>query len=142
MEYTSPSPHLGQYLTPWNLALMMASILDGKAQVYERLKQACQHPDNLLAQATLLAGLAIEEPAQAREWFISRIVPAAMSHFDPLKICDPCAGSSVMLLASAHTFEPWMVQLGLVQFFGMEIDPVLARVSKINVSAPNRWDGT
>ena len=37
-----------------------------------------------------------------------------------------------MLLASARTFEPWMVQMGLVQFFGMEIDPVLTRVSQIN----------
>jgi hypothetical protein len=132
MEFSQPSPHSGQFLTPWNIALMMASFLDGKTDVYERLKRACQHPDNILAQATLLAGLAIEEPAQAQEWFINRVVPAAISHFEPLKICDPCVGSSVMLLASARTFEPWMVQMGLVQFFGMEIDPVLTRVSQIN----------
>ena len=100
--------------------------------VHERLKKACQHPDNILAHATLLAGLAIEEPDLAREWFITRVVPSALPHFEIVKVCDPCVGSGRMLLGMASQFEPWMVQTGLVQFYGQDIDPLMVRLSKIN----------
>ncbi len=133
MEYTHPDPHKGQFLTPWPVVLMMSALNSGaKTLVYDRLKQACQHPDNILAQAALLAGLVIEDPAQAREWFITRVVPSALPHFEIVKVCDPCVGSGRMLLGMATQFEPWMVQTGLVQFFGQDIDPLMARLAKIN----------
>jgi hypothetical protein len=132
MEFTHPDPHQGQFLTPWPVVLMMSQFTGGKKLVYDRLKQACQHPDNILAQATLLAGLAIEDSQQAQEWFITRVVPAALPHFEIIKVCDPCVGSGRMLLGMASQFEPWMVQMGLVQFFGMDTSPLLVRVSKIN----------
>lgn len=133
MEYTHPDPHKGQFLTPWPVVLMMSQLNSGgKELVYNRLKQACQHPDNILAHATLLAGLAIEDPAQARDWFITRVIPSALPHFEIVKVCDPCVGSGRMLLGMASQFEPWMVQLGLVQFFGQDLDPLMVRLSKIN----------
>lgn len=133
MEYTQPDPHKGQFLTPWPVVVMMSALNSGgKTLVYDRLKEACQHPDNILAHATLLTGLAIDDPAQAQEWFLTRVVPAAMPHFEIVKICDPCVGSGRMLLGMATQFEPWMVQMGLVQFFGQDIDPLMARLAKIN----------
>jgi hypothetical protein len=133
MEYTHPDPYKGQFLTPWPVVLLMGRLNSGgKTLVYDRLKQACQHPDNILAHATLLAGLAIEDPHQAQEWFMTRVVPAALPSFEVIKVCDPCVGSGRMLLAMASQFEPWMVQLGLVQFFGQDIDPLMACLAKIN----------
>lgn len=133
MEYTHPDPHQGQFLTPWPVVLMMSQLNSGgKSLVYDRLKQACQHPDNLLAQAALLAGLAIEDPHQAQEWFMTRVVPAALPHYEIVKVCDPCVGSGRMLLGMALQFEPWMVHSGLVQFFGQDISPLMTRLSTIN----------
>jgi hypothetical protein len=133
MEYTHPDPHQGQFLTPWPVILMMSELNSGgKTLVYDRLKQACQHPDNILAQAALLAGLVIEDPAQAREWFMTRVVPSALPHFEIVKVCDPCVGSGRMLLGMATQFEPWMVQTGLVQFYGQDINPLMVRLSAIN----------
>ncbi len=133
MEYTHPDPHKGQFLTPWPVVLMMNTLNSGaKTLVYDRLKQACQHPDSILAQAALLAGLVIEGPAQAREWFMTRVVPSALPHFEIVKVCDPCVGTGRMLLGMATQFEPWMVQTGLVQFFGQDIDPLMARLTEIN----------
>ncbi len=133
MEYTYPDPHKGQFLTPWTVVLMMSELNSGgKPLIYDRLKQACQHPDNILAQAFLLAGLVIEDPVQAREWFMTRVVPSALPHFEIIKVCDPCVGSGRMLLGMATQFEPWMVQTGLVQFFGQDIDPLMVRLSEIN----------
>ncbi len=134
MEYTRPALHHGQYMTPWNIARLMSECLHphGPDEVYARLKQACQHPDNALAQATLLAGLVIEDPDEARRWFINRVVPAAIAHYSPIAVCDPCVGSGVMLLAMAASYEPWMVQMGLVQFYGQDVDPLLARLARTN----------
>jgi hypothetical protein len=66
MLYASPNQAKAQIFTPWNIALMLGrlTIPEGERQVHNRLKEACQHPDNVLAQATLLAGLAIDEPEQ------------------------------------------------------------------------------
>jgi hypothetical protein len=63
---------------------------------------------------------------------MTRVVPAAMPHFESVKVSDPCVGSGRMLLGMASQFEPWMVQMGLVQFFGMEVDFTLTLASKIN----------
>jgi hypothetical protein len=126
-----------QIFTPWNVALMLGRMNlpegEGERQVHDRLKQACQHPDNILAQATLLAGLAIDDPQQAREWFFNRVLPAAWSTFEPILVGDPAGcGSGVLLLAAAACFPEWAVRLGCVVFQGVDIDPGCVRLAKIN----------
>jgi hypothetical protein len=97
------------------------------------LKQACQHPDNILAQATLLAGLAIDDPQEAREWFFSRVLPAAWPTYQPLRVGDPAGcGSGVLLLAAAACFPEWAVRCGGVVFEGIDIDVQCVRMAKIN----------
>jgi hypothetical protein len=124
-----------QIFTPWNVALMLGRLLipEGERQVHDRLKQACQHPDNILAQATLLAGLAIDDPVEAREWFFKRVVPAAVPYYKPIKVGDPAGcGSGVLLLAAATCFPEWAVRLGYVVFQGVDNDPQCVRLAKIN----------
>ncbi|MCB0164493.1 MAG: SAM-dependent DNA methyltransferase [Anaerolineae bacterium] len=135
MLYATPNQALAQIFTPWNVALLLGrlNITSGEQQIHERLKQACQHPDNILAQATLLAGLAIDDPQEAREWFFSRVLPAAWPTFEPLKVGDPAGcGSGVLLLAAAACFPVWAVHLNCVTFQGIDIDPVSVRLAKIN----------
>ena len=82
--------------------------------------------------ATLMAGLVIEDPVEARDYFISRVIPAAAPYYEPIKICDPACGSGILLLSSASCFPDWANQLGLVQYFGQDIDEQCARMTKIN----------
>jgi hypothetical protein len=109
------------------------NIGSGEQQIHDRLKQACQHPDNILAQATLLAGLAIDDAQEAREWFFSRVLPAAWPTYQPLRVGDPAGcGSGVLLLAAATCFPEWAVRLGCVVFEGIDIDVQCVRMAKIN----------
>lgn len=133
--YATPNLARAQIFTPWNVALLLGrlNIPSGEQQVHEHLKQACQHPDNILAQATLLAGLAIDDPGQAREWFFNRVLPAAWPTFEPVMVGDPAGcGSGVLLLAAAACFPEWAVRLGCVVFQGIDIDPQCVRLAKIN----------
>lgn len=135
MLYASPNQAKAQIFTPWNVALLLGriNISSGERQVHDRLKQACQHPDNILAQATLLAGLAIDNPQQAREWFFSRVLPAAWPTYQPITVGDPAGcGSGVLLLAAAACFPEWAVRLRCVIFQGIDVDPGCVRLAKIN----------
>ena len=135
MLYATPNQAKAQIFTPWNVALLLGrmNIGSGEQQIHERLKQACQHPDNILAQATLLAGLAIDDAQEAREWFFSRVLPAAWPTYQPLRVGDPAGcGSGVLLLAAAACFPEWAVRLGCVVFQGIDIDVQCVRMAKIN----------
>lgn len=41
------------------------------------------------------------------------MIPAAMSHYEPVRVSDPCCGSGVMLLAQASPCPPWAVKYGV-----------------------------
>ena len=38
-----------------------------------------------------------------------------------------------MLMAAVQQFPPWMAQMGLVQFFGQDIDPMCCRMTQVNL---------
>jgi hypothetical protein len=136
MNFTHPNPHTGQYFTPWNVCVAMAAmaIQNGEREVHERLKKAIDQSP--LAQAALLAGLMFQEGEgdQAFEWFINRVIPACLPTYHPVTVCDPCVGSGRMLLAAAALYPDYMVRLGLVQFFGADIDPLMVRLARINMA--------
>ncbi|MCB0192594.1 MAG: hypothetical protein KDJ65_11680 [Anaerolineae bacterium] len=130
-----PSRWNAAYYTPWTLARTLAclNISDGARLVHERLKQACQHPDNILAQATLLTGLTIDDPQEARTWFFNYVLPASFPHYTPIRVGDPAGvGSGVLLLAAATAFPDWAVLLNLVTFSGVDNDPIAVKMARIN----------
>jgi hypothetical protein len=130
MQYGYPGE--GQIFTPWNVAEMMARMTIGDAEdLHAHVKEAiAQSPE---AEAALMAGLTIEDPDEARAWFLKRVLPPALPHVAPIKVCDPCVGSGAMLLAAASVFPQWAVHRGLVQFYGQDIDPTCVAMAKVNL---------
>lgn len=109
---------------------MMAEIVsDRGAEVHERLKAAIEKSP--IAQAFLVAGCVLEGQ-EALDWFLTRVVPAAIEHYEPVTVNDPCVGSGILLLAHASTLPPWMVQMGLVQYYGCDIDPLCVSMARVN----------
>ncbi len=133
MAWGWPSAGRGQFFTPWNIAQCMAqmTILDGEQQVHERIKAAIEQSP--VASAMLLAGLAITDPDEARRWYFEKIIPACAEFIEPITVCDPCVGSGVMLLAAASCYPTWALDLGFVQFYGMDIDQTCVSMAKVNL---------
>lgn len=142
MAYAYPHPGAGQYFTPFPVASMMAkmTIPDGEREVHDRLKEAiAQSP---MAEAAAIAGMAFCDPSasflkaspsdEAWNWFFNYLLPAAIPYYKPITVSDPAVGSGVMLLASASCFPTWAVQLGLVQFYGQDVDGTCVRMCHIN----------
>lgn len=135
MAWGYPNRWAGQFFTPMPIARLMAitSVGEAEAEVHARLKAAiAQSP---LAEAALLVGAALTDPkdGQAFEWFLTHILPAALPFYQPVTIYDPCVGSGVMLLAASACFPRWMVDLGLVQFYGQDIDAGCVKMCQINL---------
>ncbi len=132
MAWGWPSRSAGQYFTPWPIARAMAEMTgDGGQLVHDRLKAAiAQSP---LAQAALVTAVALRlEGQEALDWYLQRVVPACIEHYEPVTVSDPAVGSGVMLLACASTYPRWMIELGLVRFSGQDIDATCVRMCRIN----------
>jgi len=52
---------------------------------------------------------------------------------DPVRICDPCVGSGRMLLAHAACHPLWLSQIGYLQYFGLDIDPLCVEMCRLNL---------
>lgn len=119
----------GQVLTPWNVAFMMAQMLntDIERMVYDRVKEALCHSENVLGAAVLLASLAIpeDEPGAHFDWFLNRCLPAAAPWLKPILVQEPAVGTGVMILAHAAASPEWAVRNYLIRYHGQDIDPLM-----------------
>lgn len=130
MEFGYPSKGSGQFFTPFHLAQANADMLNISETVHKRILEAIK--GNVIAEAMLIAGMALEG-ADSEEWLITRILPLIAERIEPVTVCDPSCGSGVMFLAAASTMPAWMTQMGLVQFYGMDIDQTCVTMCQINV---------
>lgn len=119
----------GQVLTPWNVAFMMAQMLntDIERMIYDRVKEALCHPDNVLGAAVLLASLVIpeDEPDAHFDWFLNRCLPAAAPWLKPILVQEPAVGTGVMIMAHAAASPEWAVRNYLIRYHGQDIDPLM-----------------
>lgn len=119
----------GQVLTPFAVANCIAQILntDIERMVYDRVKEALCHPDNVLGAAVLLASLVIpeDEPGAHFDWFLNRCLPAAEPYLKPILVQEPAVGTGVMILAHAAASPEWAVRNYLIRYHGQDIDPLM-----------------
>jgi len=139
MDYAYPNPGTGQYFTPWQICMLMAGITidNGEREVQDRVKEALLSAEGIegaLATATLFTSVLAKEPEEAFRYYLERVIPTAVTcGYEPIKIMDPCVGSGRMLLAMASQFPGWATSLGLVQFYGQDIDPVCVQMTNVNM---------
>lgn len=134
-------PGHGQFFTPEHVCAAMASLIVDPGLLFDRLKQALTHPENLAGQALLVTtGLfmqadALGDPASnpAFDRFLQdQILPAAWPYYEPVKVVDPACGAGRLLLQAAGLFPRWSVELGLVRFYGQDVAYDCILMSRIN----------
>jgi len=148
MALNAENKYAGQYFTPWEIARMMAHLTLGDAprMVIERLMAAAEAATNApgasagLKAARLMGRLSalrdntvlLEDfPADLPAWLAEHWAEIA-PHYEPISVMDPALGSGVLLLAAAELFPKWMLYLGLVQFYGADIDETCVLMARIN----------
>lgn len=138
---TAYKPHSAQYFTPWSIAYMMAQMTMSTDDLYREVSQrlraafdkaiAQDDAQAILLQATTLVATGAPEEERL-PFFAERILPIVGPYYDPVRILDPCVGSGIMLLAAAVLTPSWMRALGLVQFYGMDIDATCVKMAQCN----------
>ncbi len=73
-----------------------------------------------------------EDPEVSQDYFLQKVLPAALPYYEPVTVCDPALGSGRMLIAMAAECDRWAVENGLIEFFGQDIDERCVQMAKIN----------
>ncbi len=137
MEFGNPSPGNGQFFTSFSIARMMAELTTTVEEltslILERIREAVE-PDPVLrlwleteSMVTMAMG------GDMHSWLVESVLPRCADRFKPVGVYDCAVGSGVMLLAKASTLPRWMVQTGVVQFYGQDIDATCALMANINL---------
>ncbi|MFN8456974.1 MAG: hypothetical protein U0401_20295 [Anaerolineae bacterium] len=119
------------------VASCMARILNVGLErlVYDRVKEALCHPDNILGAAVLLASVALpeNEPGAHQAWFFNRCLPAAAPYLKPILVQEPAVGTGVMLMAHAAASPEWAVRHNIIQYHAQDIDPLMVTCTRLSV---------
>ena len=137
MAWGWPNNAMGQYFTSGEICKMMARMVMGdiEGEIKARVLAAAQHSP--VAQAALLTGLAIDDPDEAVQWLLDRVIPACAPYLEPITVLDCCCGSGAMFLGFAAHCPRWALNLGLIQFYGQDIDMTCVLMAKINLMIHN-----
>lgn len=136
MAWAWPNSHMGQFFTPMPVARMMAQMTMPKdraeAEIYQHLTDAyLKSPEGSFHKLLLGRKAAKRIPAFVRE-LGPNVLAYCARYYEPIKVSDCCCGSGVMLLAAAAQYPPWAVGMGLVQFYGQDLDATCVLMCKIN----------
>ncbi len=66
-------------------------------------------------------------------WLVCHVIPYILEHFEPITVMDNACGSGALLLAAAERFPEYAVKMGLVQFYGVDIDANCAKMAQCNI---------
>lgn len=147
MNYMWANEAAGQFFTPWHVAVFMAqiSVQDGAREVLDRIKEAVEklreedevmaiYADSIILTAGAL-GQTADNPTQVIESILINLLPLIKPYYQTIDVCDPCCGSGVMLLAASLQYPVFANRMGLVQYFGQDIDHVCVRMAHLNLMA-------
>jgi len=126
------------FYTPFAVGKLMSAVtagVDTERQGYDVVKKALLHPDNILGQSALLAGLVLpdDDPQTAWDYYLNTIVPLAMPYMEPIKVLEPAIGSGILVLSMAGEFPAWAVKRGIISFAGADTDLNAVRASNLNL---------
>lgn len=123
----------GQFFTPSPVAKLMAAISCGGIEelVKGRLKEALEKSPKAQAMGMALSVCMDQEGVNELAW--KYMGPLLKDTYEPVSVLDPCVGSGVMLLAAASVIPRQYTDLGLVQYYGIDLDPVCVQMCRINV---------
>jgi hypothetical protein len=144
----SSSWNKGEFYTPQSIAQMVAQMIINPVGLEQEFFRRCREvyeSDPLLESLILAAGFSMkafdydESPEKdeavgyAVNFFAERIWPLIRPKIEPIRICDPCVGSGVMLLAAAEVIPRWLIDIGFVQFFGQDISNIAVGMCRLNM---------
>lgn len=131
-----------QYFTPWNVAYCMAQMglcgIDWEEEMQQRFVDGVQSQEGseileAMALGTLLCREIPEWQEAAEDIFWREVFPLWRSLIEPFTICDPACGSGIMLLAAAKNVPRGLIDLGMIQFYGVDIDPICVEMARLNM---------
>ena len=126
-----------QYFTPWNISLMMAKMQAGNlvAEFHAKVKRIVQEDPLLQAMtfSTAIVSQAPDDHGDSFAWWLQKACPLIKPKIQPIKVIDPCVGSGIMLLAFAACHPLWLSQIGYIQYYGIDIDPLCVEMCKLNM---------
>jgi len=133
--------YAGIFFTPFNVAYMMAqmTLMGIEEELKRRYVQALEHESvNALGTALSLGCLAagaVGVDEEGLTLFAEKLLPLVKScpAWEPIRLCDPCVGSGVMLLAAAKAMPRYATDLGLVEFYGVDISPLCVEMCQLNM---------
>jgi type I restriction-modification system DNA methylase subunit len=122
----------GQFFTPFPVARMMAEMTCGGIEklILERIEAALRKSPLGEAMGIVLYVCKDQEGISDAVW--KYILPLIADDYEPVTVMDPCVGSGVMLLAAASAIPRHYTALGLVQYCGVDIDPLCVQMTRIN----------
>lgn len=137
----SHQKYAGIFFTPFNVAYMMAqmTLIGIEEELKQRFIQALDHESvktlGIALSLGCLAAEAMGADEQGLELALTKLLPLVKSSpaWEPIRICDPCVGSGVMLLAAAKSIPRYAIDLGLVQFYGVDISPLCVEMCRLNM---------
>jgi hypothetical protein len=115
-----------QFFTPWTVAYAMA-LMSGAGDLEARFHTAVKPH---LADNPVLLALTLAATIGGPErywWWLSQAWPRLKAKIEPVRICDPCVGSGILLLAHAACHPRWLVDIGYVQYAGGRYRPAVRR---------------
>jgi len=126
-----------QFYTPQPIALMMAQMSLGDiAQEFSRRSKPIIEADPVLQALVLslgmIAGVPDLEEAPLSQ-FVRFIWPLMRDKIEPFRICDPCCGSGVLLLAAASQIPRWLIDIHWVEFYGVDINHTAVQMARLNM---------
>lgn len=131
--------YAGIFFTPFNIAYMMAKMTLGniEEELKQRWVQALSHESTKLLGTALSLSILAAEALEAEEYgleMLAKLLPIVKSSpaWEPIRILDPCVGSGALLLAAAKAVPRYAVDFGLVEFYGVDINPLCVDMCRLN----------